>query len=340
LSSVQEEEKKVTVEGEVLTIETRDLKTGRQIVIFDLTDLSDSITVKFFRDKDDPDVSEVLVPGAWAKVRGPVQYDRFSQELTLMAEDVVLGAKPRRVDDAEERRVELHLHTTMSSMDACMEAADAVKRAAEWGHPAVAITDHGVVQAFPFAYDAAKKKGIKVIYGLEAYLVDDGAPIVIRPRDAALGDETFVVVDLETTGVTPSLDEIIEIGAVKVRGGRKGETFHAFIKPCKPISDKIRGLTGISDDMVADAPPAEVVLREWLEFCGQGTLVAHNAAFDSGFLRWHLDKLFGYKLEHPILDTLGSRGPSCRGSRATTWSQRARRSGSNWRTTTEPWMTQ
>ncbi|MFS8512717.1 MAG: PHP domain-containing protein, partial [Planifilum fulgidum] len=229
---ITEEERRVVLKGEVFKAEIRELRSGRTLLTFNLTDFTDSIQVKMFaRDKEDAALLSRVKDGMWVIVRGSVQYDNFARELVLIANDLNETEPVRRVDNAEEKRVELHLHTAMSNMDGVSDPGEVVKRAAEWGHPAVAITDHGVVQAFPEAYAAAKKHGIKVIYGVEAYLVDDGVPIVMRPAPRNLAEDTYVVFDVETTGLSAVHDTIIELAAVKVRGGEIVDRFSSFANP-------------------------------------------------------------------------------------------------------------
>ncbi|MBU7008314.1 PolC-type DNA polymerase III [Phosphitispora fastidiosa] len=303
---ITEEEKSIVIRGGISSIDIRPLKSGRTLVSFDVTDLTDSITVKYFEDeKDAGRVSGTLKKGAWVKVRGPLQHDKFSQELTIMAWDINLAQFEPRSDQAPEKRVELHLHTKMSAMDGITGIGEAVATAAAWGHPAVAITDHGVVQAYPDAYEAGKKHGIKIIYGIEGYLVNDGEPIVVRSHPGNLQEIEFVVFDLETTGLSPNVNEIIEIGAVKLKNGLITDRFARFIRPRNGIPVEIQRLTGILPEMVADAGGIDVVLPEFMEFAGDAVLVAHNAGFDTGFLSVNLAHLNGGILTNPVLDTLG-----------------------------------
>lgn len=305
IQEIVEEEKCVVVQGIINRIEVRILKSGRSLVIFDITDLTDSITVKFFEDeKDEGRVSGALSTGMCVRVRGPVQPDDFSRELIMLAWDICPAEFQTRIDEAEEKRVELHLHTKMSSMDGVAGVSEVVKTAAKWGHSAIAITDHGVVQAFPDAYDAGKKHGVKIIYGMEGYLVDDGVPIVINASEKPIEETEFVVFDLETTGFSPISNEIIEIGAVKINKDGILERFSRFVKPRKSIPIEVQNLTGILPEMVAEADYIETVLPEFMEFVGKCTLVAHNAQFDAGFLRANLHRHLSRKLQNPILDTL------------------------------------
>ncbi len=306
IENITEEEKSISVQGRVIKLDIRQLKSGRNLVSFDITDLTDSITVKFFEDeKGEARVSESLKLGMWVKVRGPVQQDRFSQELTMMAYDIVIAEFEVRADTAEEKRVELHLHTKMSAMDGITGVSEAVSTAAKWGHQAVAITDHGVVQAFPDAYETGKKHGIKVIYGMEGYLIDDGVPIVIKSHQGLLAEEEFVVFDLETTGFSPNVNEIIEIGAVKIKNGQMTDRFARFVRPQNGIPVEVQRLTGIIPEMVAEAEGIGRVLPEFMEFAGSSTLVAHNAQFDLGFLRVNLMRELNQGINNPSVDTLG-----------------------------------
>src|SRR5690606_35650832 len=190
------------------------------------------------------------------------------------------------------------------NMDGVSDPGEVVKRAAEWGHPAVAITDHGVVQAFPEAYAAAKKHGIKVIYGVEAYLVDDGVPIVMRPAPRNLAEDTYVVFDVETTGLSAVHDTIIELAAVKVRGGEIVDRFSSFANPHRKLTSTITELTGITDEMLEGAPDVEEVLRRFLDFVGDSVLVAHNARFDMGFFQMGVRRLGLDAITNPVIDTL------------------------------------
>ena len=306
IQEVVEEEKSMTVQGRIINLEVRRLNSGRNIVSFDITDLTDSITVKFFEDEKEKNmVSGNLKKGMWVKVRGPVQQDTFSKELTLMAWDINLAEFESRLDDAVEKRVELHFHTKMSAMDGFAGVSDAVALAAKWGHPAVAITDHGVVQAFPDAYEAGKRHNIKILYGMEGYLINDGAPIIVKPHPRPIIEEEFVVFDLETTGFSPIACEIIEIGAVKIKASVIIDRFARFVRPQNGIPSEIQKLTGIFPETVANAEPVENVLPKFMEFVGAATLVAHNAQFDAGFIRVNLMRQAQTNLNNSVLDTLG-----------------------------------
>lgn len=317
IRTITEEENKVLIEGEVVGVDSRDTKTGKQMISFSVCDLlrinkpgdmGDTLPVKLFRDPTkDPDFLSVIKNGAWIKVRGNVQYDRFSNELTMLADDIVMGKRPSRSDTYEGpmKRVELHAHTTMSAMDGMIDAEDLVKTAIKWGHRAVAVTDHGVTQAFPSASHVKLPEGFKILYGCEFWLVDDGTPVIVRPpRGVPMAEAEFVVLDIETTGFSPIGDDIIEVGAVRFKNGQLGETFQRFVKPSKPIPEEVQKLTNITPDMVVNAPEPAEALREFFDFIGDAIIVAHNAQFDYSFLRYHRMKHLGEEFMNPVLDTL------------------------------------
>lgn len=296
----------VIVEGNIFNIEPREIKGEKYIVSFDITDKSDSTTVKFFvkRSVFDNELKDKIKKDAYLRVQGEVQFDKYAKEINIMAKAIMTAqAPPPRMDTAEEKRVELHLHTQMSSMDGVTPVKTFIKRAIEWGHKAIAITDHGVVQAFPDAMNAADKSDLKVIYGVEAYLIDDLGNAVFSPRGQNL-DDTYVVFDIETTGLSKEKEMITEIGAVKVADGKIIDRFSTFVNPQRPISAEITKLTGITDDMVKDAPTIENVLPEFLKFCEDTVLVAHNASFDTGFIRIAAERAGLGELHHTIVDTL------------------------------------
>ena len=303
INEVTPESGSVIVEGELLSIEEREIKGERYILSCDITDLSNSITIKFFLKKEKyEEVRPRLRKGNVICVQGEAQFDKYANELVIMVKDISEGKKIIRMDHSKEKRVELHVHTKMSAMDAITSAKDLIAKAALWGHKAIAITDHGVLQAYPEAMDAAKKHGIKVIYGVEAYLVDDNIPVVLFSKNQHLED-TYVVFDLETTGLSPLSEKVTEIGAVKVRNGLIIDRFSTFVNPQKSIPDKIVELTGITDDMVKGAPTIEEVLPKFLEFCEDTVLVAHNAGFDTGFIKYFARQQ-GLVVNQTILDTV------------------------------------
>lgn len=291
LEQVVGEMGEITVKGKVIRFETREIRNEKTILMFDITDFTDTITVKMFvKNEQLPDYLDNIKKGAFLLIKGVTTIDRFDGELTIGS---VTGIKKigdftiKRQDNSPVKRVELHCHTKMSDMDGVSEAKDIVKRAHEWGHPAIAITDHGVVQAFPdanhFVEVLDKDDPFKVIYGVEAYIVDDLTEIAINAKDQTL-DDTYIVFDLETTGLSSIKDKIIEIGAVKVEGGKIVDRYSTFVNPQRPIPYQITQLTSITDDMVIGAPTIETILPQFLEFIGDAPLVAHNASFDVGFI--------------------------------------------------------
>lgn len=296
----------VIIEGSIYNIEPREIRGEKYIVSFDITDLSDSTTVKFFVKKSvfDAELSDKIKKGKYLRVQGEVQFDKYTKEIDIMAKNIMAAAAPPpRMDDAEEKRVELHLHTQMSSMDGVTPVKKYIERAIAWGHKAIAITDHGVVQAFPDAMNAIGKSDLKVIYGVEAYLIDDLGSVVTMPRGQSL-DDTFVVFDIETTGLSKETESITEIGAVKVVDGKIIDRFSTFVNPERPIPTEITKLTGITNEMVADAPVITEILPKFLEFCQDAVLVAHNANFDTGFIRLNAERKCGIEVKNTVLDTL------------------------------------
>ena len=307
IKNTRTEGEKVVIQGEIFNIEEREIKGDRYIVSFDITDGSDSTTVKFFTDKSAYDCDggiKSALKGAYVKVKGEVQYDKYAKEIVIMSRNIVKADRPpARMDTSEEKRVELHLHTTMSTMDAVTGMKEYVKRAAKWGHKAIAVTDHGVVQAYPEAMDAAEANNIKVIYGVEAYLIDDLGEVVTNPKGQSFDDE-YVVFDIETTGLNKEKCKIIEIGAVKIRNREIVDRYSTFIDPGEKLSDEIVDLTNITDDMLEGQRPIETVLPEFLDFVGDDVLVAHNASFDTGFVRIKDEELGIEYRKNTILDTL------------------------------------
>ncbi|MBW5444535.1 PolC-type DNA polymerase III [Cohnella sp. CFH 77786] len=308
IQQVQEEEKKVTVQGTVFGLEVKELRTGSTLYQFNVTDFTDSIGVKVFgKTKDDNKVLGLLANGKWLKLRGRVEYDRFMNppELVMMPSDLKeVSAPPEPKDEAEEKRVEFHLHTTMSAMDAVTPVDAYIKTAAKWGHKAIAITDHSNVQCYPDAVKAGKKHGMKVLFGVEANVVNDAVPMVLNPREESLPDATYVVFDIETTGLSVTANKIIELAGVKMKDGQEIGRFETFINPHEPIPYNIQQLTGIGDEMVKDAPELAPKLREFLEFVQDSVLVAHNARFDIGFIQ-EACKQHGFPpVANSVLDTL------------------------------------
>ncbi|RWR14153.1 PolC-type DNA polymerase III [Siminovitchia fortis] len=306
LEEIHDEERRITVEGYIFSAETRELRSGRTLLTFKMTDYTDSISVKMFsKDHDDAALMNKLKKGMWARVRGSVQNDTFARELVIMAQDINEVKAKERKDLAEgKKRVELHLHSPMSQMDAVTSISRFVSQAKKWGHTAVALTDHAVVQSFPEAYSAGKKNDIKILYGLEANLVDDGVPIAYNSAHRLLEDDTYIVFDVETTGLSAIYDKIIELAAVKIRGGEEVGRFERFANPHHPLSATTIELTGITDDMVENAPEIEEVLHDFHKWAEDGILVAHNASFDIGFLNAGNQRAGLPKVENPVIDTL------------------------------------
>lgn len=291
LSQVMGEMGEITLRGKIVSLETREIRNEKTIVMFAITDFTDTIMVKMFtRTEQLADILAEVKKGAFLKIKGVTTIDKFDGELTIGS---VVGIKKipdfttSRNDTSPEKRVELHCHTKMSDMDGVSEVKDIVKRAHDWGHKAIAITDHGVVQGFPDANHYIETlppdDPFKIIYGVEAYLVDDLTEIAVGAKEESL-DGTYVVFDLETTGFSAVKDRIIEIGAVKVVDGKITDKFSAFVNPGIPVPFRITQLTSITDEMVMEAPAIDVVLPEFLDFVGGAVLVAHNAGFDVGFI--------------------------------------------------------
>ncbi|MBR5766892.1 MAG: PolC-type DNA polymerase III [Lachnospiraceae bacterium] len=312
IAELEETPGEVIVYGKVIKFEKRETKTGKLMVLFDVTDFTDTISVKLFpRLEQQEKLLSYLDAGVYIIIKAFADVDRFSGELMLSHVGGIKKAKeaggPVRTDSEPEKRVELHCHTKMSDMDGVSDVADIMRRAAEWGHKSIAITDHGVVQAFTDAFHALpgirkNHPDFKLIYGLEGYLVDDSMGIVVNDRGQSLDDE-YVVFDIETTGFSAEKNKIIEIGAVKVSGGRITDRFSTFVNPGEPIPYRITQLTTITDAMVEDAPYISEVLPGFLDFCKGCSLVAHNARFDVSFIRQKALDL-GIETDFTFLDTV------------------------------------
>ncbi|MCL2544704.1 MAG: exonuclease domain-containing protein, partial [Clostridia bacterium] len=324
VTELAEDSGRVVIRGEVLSAEDRELKGGAmRLLSFALTDYTSTVQCKAFlryrnafrkggaEDGKEPteaerkqvqSVVDAVRPGEWLTVRGECRYDAYARAVTLTVSDIVCAEKPRaRTDGAPRKRIELHLHTQMSSMDGVASAASLIGQAAAWGHPAVAVTDHGVTQAFPEAFAAAAEQGIKLIPGVEGYLADEGS-LVEKPSDRDLGQD-IVVLDFETTGLSPRRDRVVEIGAVRLRGGQVVEEFSTMVNPGRAIPAKVTEITGITDAMVRDAGPAAAAIPALLAFMGDAPVAAHNAPFDMGFLREECRRL-GIDCAPPVIDTL------------------------------------
>lgn len=297
----------VVIRGKIISLDTREIRNEKTIVIMSVTDFTDTIVLKIFVKNDN--LSELLgglKKGAFVKIKGVTTIDKFDSELTIGS---IVGIKKipdftsSRMDTSPQKRVELHCHTKMSDMDGVSDVGAIIARAAAWGHKAIAITDHGAVQAFPIAnHSIPDGSDIKVIYGLEAYLVDDLKDIIENSKNQSLLDR-YVVFDLETTGLSPNTCKIIEIGAVKVEDGKITDRFSTFVNPKEPIPYKIEELTSIRDDMVITAPTIEEILPKFMEFCEGCIMVAHNAEFDMSFIKKNCD-LQGIKYDFTVADTM------------------------------------
>ena len=297
----------VVIRGQIMTLDTREIRGEKTIIIMSVTDFTDSIVLKIFTKNENlPELMGDLKKGAFLKIKGVTTIDKFDSELTIGS---IVGIKKIpdfttiRMDNSPLKRVELHCHTKMSDMDGVTDVGDLVKRAYKWGHKALAITDHGNVQAFPIANHALPDDpDFKIIYGVEAYLVDDLKDIVENSKNQSLQD-TYVVFDIETTGFSPLVNKIIEIGAVKVEKGNITEHFSTFVNPEVPIPFHIENLTGIKDDMVITAPVIAEVMPEFLAFCDGAVMVAHNADFDMSFIKYNCDRL-SIPYDFTIADTV------------------------------------
>ncbi|MCL2560227.1 MAG: PolC-type DNA polymerase III [Turicibacter sp.] len=308
-----DEVKDVVMEGYIFDSELREIRTkdGREFTIFEakFTDYSDSMYVSMFVRGDEmkAHIPKILKKGNWVRVSGKVKYDDFKKEVTMSLEGAKLIDSPTsevRMDQADEKRVELHLHTKMSAMDGVTHISDYIETAAKWGHKALALTDHGVVQAIPEAYAAAKKHGIKMIYGLEANFVEDQPLIGWNDADIELATATYVVYDVETTGFSTNHDDVIEIAAVKVRRGALIDEFSEFVNPHRKLSELTTKLTGITQTDVDSARNVKEVMEEFQAWIGDSILVAHNADFDMGHLEENFKKLNLPKPTNPVIDTL------------------------------------
>lgn len=308
ISDISIDSGKIAIEGEIINIDSRQLKSGKFLVMFDLYDGTSTITCKaFVEEEKTPIVMLRLKEAKGVKISGIAQFDPFAKEIGIISNVIVETPgkkKQERVDNAETKRVELHMHTQMSQMDGMTSATELIKRAMKWGWKSIAITDHGVVQAFPEAHKLLGRDNpdMKVIYGVEAYLVPDKTPSVSFPREQNI-DTEYCVLDIETTGLSFRTNKITELGAVIYKNGEIVEEFEHFVNPEMPIPEEVVEVTHITDEMVKDAPTIEEILPKFLEFIGDRVIVAHNADFDVGFIKYYAEKL-GYKLENTYIDTL------------------------------------
>lgn len=308
VSDVSIDSGKIALEGEIINTDSRELKSGKFLVMFDLYDGTSTITCKAFVEAEKAKVVLGRLSDAkGVRISGTAQFDPFAKELGVIANVIVETPgkkKQERQDLAKEKRVELHMHTQMSQMDGMTSATDLIKRAMKWGWKSIAITDHGVVQAFPEAHKLLGRDNpdMKIIYGVEAYLVPDKTPAVSFPKGQNI-DTEYCVLDIETTGLSFRTEKITELGAVIYKNGEVIDEFECFVNPEKPIPEEVVEVTHITDDMVKDAETIETILPKFLDFIGDRIIVAHNADFDVGFIKYNAEKL-GIKLENTYIDTL------------------------------------
>ena len=305
ISTLTQDDKNISINAKIFAIEEKEYN-NRLIMSYYVTDYKDSISVKCFEgSRLNRETLKSFKKGDWVKIRGNITYDNYEKEDVLTANTLEkIEVEEKRFDNAEIKRVELHTHTKMSNMDGVVDASEYIKQAIDWGHKAIAITDHGVVQAYPDANNASRGKDIKVIYGVEAYVIEEHNRHIMNPSSIELENATYVSFDLETTGLSSRLEEIIEIGAVKMKNGMPIEDFQTFVNPGKPLSSFTTELTNITDDMVKNAPNLEEALTKFLEFSKDCILVAHNAIFDVSFIKEAINKLGFPKLTNPVIDTL------------------------------------
>ena len=304
---VNTEENRLVFEGVVFDVEHKVTRTGRVLINFKMTDYTSSFSMqKWIRNEEEAQKFDIIKKNSWLRVRGNVEVNNFTRDLTMNVQDVqeVVHYERKDLMPEGERRVEFHAHTNMSTMDALPEVEEIVGTAAKWGHKAVAITDHGNVQSFPHGYKAAKKAGIQLIYGMEANIVEDRVPIVYNEVEMDLSEATYVVFDVETTGLSAIYNDLIQVAASKMYKGNIIAEFDEFINPGHPLSAFTTELTGITDDHVKNAKPLIQVLKEFQEFCKDTVLVAHNASFDVGFMNANYERHGLPKITQPVIDTL------------------------------------
>ena len=304
---VNTEENRLVFEGVVFDVEQKVTRTGRVLINFKMTDYTSSFSMqKWVKNEEEAQKFDMIKKNSWLRVRGNVEVNNFTRDLTMNVQDVqeVVHYERKDLMPEGERRVEFHAHTNMSTMDALPEVEEIVGTAAKWGHKAVAITDHGNVQSFPHGYKAAKKAGIQLIYGMEANIVEDRVPIVYNEVEMDLSEATYVVFDVETTGLSAIYNDLIQVAASKMYKGNIIAEFDEFINPGHPLSAFTTELTGITDEHVKNAKPLVQVLKEFQEFCKDTVLVAHNASFDVGFMNANYERHSLPKITQPVIDTL------------------------------------
>ena len=304
---VNTEENRLVFEGVVFDVEHKVTRTGRVLINFKMTDYTSSFSMqKWVKNEEEAQKFDMIKKNSWLRVRGNVEVNNFTRDLTMNVQDVqeVVHYERKDLMPEGERRVEFHAHTNMSTMDALPEVEELIATAAKWGHKAVAITDHGNVQSFPHGYKAAKKAGIQLIYGMEANIVEDRVPIAYNEVEMDLSEATYVVFDVETTGLSAIYNDLIQVAASKMYKGNIIAEFDEFISPGHPLSAFTTELTGITDDHVKNAKSLEQILQEFQEFCQDTVLVAHNATFDVGFMNANYERHGLPKITQPVIDTL------------------------------------
>lgn len=307
MAEITTEENRIVFEGMVFDVEKKTTRTGRHIINFKMTDYTSSFAMqKWAKDDEELKKCDMIAKGSWLRVRGNIENNNFTHALTMNVQDVKEIVHHDRKDlmPEDQKRVEFHAHTNMSTMDALPTVEELIDTAAKWGHKAVAITDHGNVQSFPHGYHRARKDGIKAIFGLEANIVEDKVPIAYNPVDLELNEATYVVFDVETTGLSAVHNDLIQIAASKMYKGNIVEQFDEFINPGHHLSAFTTELTGITDNHVRNAKPIEQVLQMFQDFCKDTVLVAHNATFDVGFMNVNYKRHDMPTITQPVIDTL------------------------------------
>ena len=307
IKDVEDGARNVVIEGNIFNIESRELKSGAVIFTGEITDYSDSIAFKkFVSDKDQIEQMSAIKPGTWAKMQGSAADDQYQHDVVFNISSFETVEHVGRTEkyEGDQKRVELHLHTNMSQLDATNTPTDFIKTAKKFGQKAIAITDHGDVQSFPEAYSTGKATGMKILYGVEANMIDDHALLVLNPAPMTYEDREFVIFDVETTGLSSVYDTIIEIGAVKMKNGEVLERFDKFINPHHPLSEQTINLTSITDEMVSAADDEDVVIKQFQDFYGDRPLCGHNVQFDVGFVNAALRRAGLSEITQPVVDTL------------------------------------
>lgn len=307
IQDVEDGTRNVVIEGNIFNIESRELKSGAVIFTGEITDYSDSIAFKkFVSDKEQIEQMSAIKPGTWAKMQGTATDDQYQHDIVFNISSFETVEHVGRTEkyEGDQKRVELHLHTNMSQLDATNTPTDFIKTAKKFGQKAIAITDHGDVQSFPEAYSTGKATGMKILYGVEANMIDDHALLVLNPAPMTYEDREFVIFDVETTGLSSVYDTIIEIGAVKMKNGEVLERFDKFINPHHPLSEQTINLTSITDEMVSAADDEDVVIKQFQDFYGDRPLCGHNVQFDVGFVNAALRRTGLSEITQPVVDTL------------------------------------